>query len=670
MIASIDLEGHRFRARARTALIVRDRLRLPPVLTMSEWADKHRYLSSESSAEPGPWRTDRAPYLREIMDTISGGEYQDITILKCSQSGGTEAINNAVGFYIDQEPSPMLVIQPNVKPMAEAWSKDRLAPMLRDCPRLRGKVKDPRARDSGNTVLHKTFPGGYITAIGANSPAGLASRPIRIVLADELDRWVASAGTEGDPLSLAEARTTTFRHRKKIVKVTTLGNEGESRGEKSWSLSDQRHFYLPCPHCGHTQPLEWRDTAGKPDIRAGKGDFRLIWEKEVLPDGTDVHRPETAGYQCRSCSALIYDTAKPEMLEQGEWVKHNPTSKRAGFHIPGLLSPWVRWVEIATGWVEKSHDPEQRKTFVNTVLGLLYQESGEVPDAAKLAERRERYSQDPTVEIPNGVQVLTMAVDLHADRLEVEVRGWGADEESWNARLERPVGDITDLQDMAWQSIEGLLNRGWKREDGTELRILATMVDTGYLTDVAYRWVRPRQGRRVFAYKGVDNAKSPISRASKANSDGVKVVSVHPTSLKDVLFRRLKKATAGAGYLHFGSVERTGADDQYLKQFGAEKRVVTFVKNQPKVEYVKIEARNEAIDLYVMNLAALRMLPRSMREFRRDPTVKAPETVASDATETETVDKPTVADTPPATRVERDDDDDTPSGNFLTNWMR
>lgn len=615
---TIDLEVHRRRAWSLAALAWRTRLRLPPRLTLSEWADRHRVLSAESSAEPGPWRTERVPYLREIMDTISGSEYQDITVLKCSQSGGTEAINNAVGYYIDQEPSPMLVIQPNVKPMAEAWSKDRLAPMLRDCPRLRGKVRDPRARDSGNTVLHKTFPGGYITVMGANSPAGLASRPIRIVLADELDRWAASAGTEGDPLSLAEARTTTFRHRKKIVKVTTLGNEGESRGEKAWKLSDQRHFYVPCPHCGHRQPLEWRDTKGNPDIRAGKGVFRLVWEKTVV-EGVEVHHPETAAYQCRACEALIRETDKPATLAQGQWVKHNPESRKAGFHIAGLLSAWVRWREVAAGWLEKHEDPEQRKTFINTVVGLLYQEAGEVPDTKRLSGRREVYG----AEVPAGVGALTLAVDVQGDRLEAEVRGWGADEESWQIRLERFYGDPNDAD--TWANVEALRLRSWTHESGQAMRIRATMVDSGYLTDVVYRWVRPRQTARVFAYKGSDTVSSPLSRASKANADGVKVFTVNPTHFKDVLFRRLKRPSPGPGYLHFGLAEETGGDDPYLEQFGGEKRQVEFVKSMAKVRYLKI-GRNEAIDLYVMNIAALRALGRTFRETlgRQKPAAKVP----------------------------------------------
>lgn len=617
---NVDLAAHRKRAWSIARAAVKARLRLPPKLTMSEWADKYRVLSRESSAEPGQWRTDRAPYLREIMDTISGREYQDITILKCSQSGGTEVLNNAVGYYIDQEPSPMLMIQPNVKPMAEAWSKDRLAPMLRDCPRLRGKVKDPRARDSGNTVLHKTFPGGYISAIGANSAAGLASRPIRAVLADELDRWGASAGTEGDPLSLAEARATTFRHRRKIVKVTTLGNEGESRGEKEWEISDQRHFYVPCPHCDHMQPLEWRDSSGKPGIKAGRGDYRLVWTKTISEDGEEIHHPKTAGYQCRSCAGIMYESHKAQMLARGEWIKHNPASNRAGFHISGLLSPWVTWVSMAEKWLDKKDDPEQRKTFINTVVGLLYVETGEVPDAEGLAGRREAF----TEEVPHWVRAITMSIDVQGDRLECSVRGWGQREESVGIRLERLYGDPSDLSNEVWAQAEALLNRHWLRADGTGVRVLACMVDTGHLTDAVYRWVKPRQRRRVFAYKGVDNAKAPMSRASKANSDGVKVVSVRPSDFKDVLFRRLRRVTPGPGYIHIGMAEHTGEDAEYLKQFGAEKRQVDYKDNRPKVSYIQILPRNEAIDLYVMSLAALRILPRSFREAIDNRSAPAP----------------------------------------------
>jgi phage terminase large subunit GpA-like protein len=595
------------RARVLAARAVRTRLVLPPVVTGSEWADQKRYLSPPA-AQAGPWVTDRVPFLREIQDVICGREYSDITIVKSSQTGGTEAINNGCGFYMDQEPSSILVIQPNVKPMAEDWSKDRLAPMLRDTVCLRNKVKDPRARDSGNTILHKTYPGGQLTVIGANSPAGLASRPIRIVFADELDRWPDSAGSEGDPLSLAEARTITFRHRKKIVKVSTPGNEGESRIEKEWAKSDQRHYYVPCPYCGHAQPLEWRDTDGKPNIKAGRGAPRVIWEKGVAENGEHTHLTDTARYQCRACDGLIDDTQKPAMLAAGQWIKHNPESKRAGFHIAGLLSPWVRFTEIAAEWIAKKDAPEERKTFFNTKLGLLYSESGEVPDATALEARKEVYN----AEVPMAVGLLTASVDRQKDRIEVEVRGWGADEESWQIHLERLVGDPnviagTPDQPSVWELLDTLLLRGWKHEGGAEMRVAACMVDASYETESVFAYVRPRQSRNVFAVFGRDQVKDPITRARRPNRHGVKPFTINPNTFKDTLFARLRREHVGKGYLHFGT--RTGADPEYYRQFGAEKRVVEFDGQKIVVSYVNpMKKRNEAIDLYVYNLAALRSL--------------------------------------------------------------
>jgi phage terminase large subunit GpA-like protein len=581
---------------------------------LSEWADQFRVLSPEASAQPGPWRTDRVPYLREIMDTISGREYQDITVVKCSQSAGSEAILNACGFYMDQEPSSILVIQPNVKPMAEAFSKSRVAPMVRDCERLRDKVRDPRARDSGNTILQKAFPGGTLFIMGANSPAGLASNPIRVVLADELDRWPASAGTEGDPLGLAAARQITYRHRRKTVKVSSPGNEGESRIEKEWKLSDQRHYYVPCPHCGHEQPLEWRASDGKPDIRAGRGDYRVVWEKSGDGD-TLEHKPETAVYVCRDCGAAIDETHKPAMLAAGRWLKHNPTSRRAGFHISGLLSPWVRWTEIAAKWLAVKDDDEQRKTFFNTLLGLLYVQSGEQADPAKLGDRCTAFPEraDGRVLVPRHVALLTMGIDVQGDRIECEIRGWADREESYLIRLERFIGNPEESE--VWERAGALLDQPWPHETGAELRVRACMVDSGYLQDAVFRFVKSRPGGRVSASKGVENAKQPLSRASKANRDGVKVFTINPNAMKDVLFPRLKRVTPGPGYLHFGLPRQTGVDAAFFLQYGAEKRVREWVNNKPVVRYINPgKKRNEAIDLYVLNLAALRSLGMSVSQ--------------------------------------------------------
>jgi phage terminase large subunit GpA-like protein len=542
------------------------------------------------------------PYLREIMDTISSRGVQEVLIIKCSQSAGSEVLLNTTGYYIDQEPSSILIIQPNVEPMAKDFSKDRLAPMFRDTPRLRGKVQDPRSRDSGNTILHKVFAGGHLTVVGANSPAGLATRPIRIVLADEIDRWTTSAGSEGDPLALAEARQTTFRHRKKRVKVSSPGNEGESRVEKEWPLTDQRHYYVPCPHCDHEQPLEWRDTGGKPDIRPGTGDYRLTWEKVEL-NGKIVHKPETAGYVCRSCGVVIEEKYKMWMVRHGRWVKHNPKSKYAGFHISGLIATLGdRWSELAAKWLEVKDDAEQRKPFYNTKLGLLYVASMGDIDTAALGRRREEWDG----EVPAFVGVLTAGIDVQGDRIEMEVRGWGDKEESVLVRLERFYGD-PDEEDV-WNRARAVLNKQWTHEAGSTLMISACMVDSGYKQDAVFRFEKSMPGRNVFASKGVDDAKAPLSRASRANREGVKVFTINPVTFKDILLlTRLRRRTPGRGYMRFGSEAKTGADDAYFLQFAAEERVVKFVKHRPKVSYVNPgKKRNEAIDLYVLSLAALR----------------------------------------------------------------
>lgn len=569
---------------------------------MSQWAERYRVVSPEASARPGPWRNALVPYGVEIMDTISGSEYEDITVIAPSQSAKTElCLLNPLGFFIDNEPSSILVIQPNVKPMAESFSKQRLAPMIRDCERLRTKVKDARSRDSGNTIQEKAYPGGFIAIVGANSPAGLASRPIRIVLADELDRWEGSAGTEGDPLALAEARTKTYGHRKKIVKVTSPGNEGESRAEKAWKESDQRHYHVPCPHCGEYQPLEWRDTGGKPDIKAGRGDYRLVWDK-VEVDGKVEHRPETAVYVCRKCGVAIEETHKAAMIAAGCWVKHKPESPKAGFAISAFTLPWVRWKDIAQKWLEKKDDPEQRKTFFNTDLGLLYVQEGEQPDTNALTSRREEWE-----DVPRPVGALTMGIDVQGDRLEVLIMGWGAEEESWLVHFERLYGDPEQAE--VWARAEAVLNREWKHAGGAKIQISTCAIDSGYLADTVYRFVQPRQLRGVFALKGSDELKVPLSRAHRNNRDRVKAFTFNPNIFKDSLFARLRRVTPGAGYIHIGTEAKTSITEEFLNQFGAEKRTVDYKKGRPKVSYILLSGRrNEAIDLYNMNLAAIRSL--------------------------------------------------------------
>lgn len=558
--------------RARLGALCRSVLAPPPRLTCSEWADGSRYLSSEASAEPGRWRTDRAPYQRDIMDACSDPTVEDVVWMSSAQVGKTEVVNNIVGYHVDQDPSPILVLQPTQQ-MGEAWSKDRLAPMLRDTPALHGKVKDPRARDSGNTLLHKSFPGGHITISGANSAASLASRPIRVVLCDEVDRYPASAGTEGDPVGLAEKRTATFWNRKKI-KVSTPTIKGASRIEAAFLASDQRFFYVPCPHCDHRQRLRWG---------------HLKWENGDA---------RTAAYCCEGCGTLIEERFKPAMLNAGEWRAHNTAARTVGFHLNALYSPWARWAELVAEWLEAQGNPERLKVFVNTVLGETWEEEGEKLDEDTLATRRETYA----APVPMGAGLLTAAVDTQGDRLELKVKGWGKGEESWLVHFEQLWGDPAG--DEVWTQLEALLVREWKHEGGAPLRIAACCIDSGgHHTEAVYRFVKPRQPRRVWATKGMSMPGRPlVGRPSKANKHGVKLLPIGTDTAKDVVFARLRINTPGPGYMHFPA----SCDEEYFRQLTAERVMTRFVKGRPVRRYEKpAHRRNEALDLEVMNLAAL-----------------------------------------------------------------
>ena len=298
---------------------IRTALKPPPRLTVSEWADQYRELSSESSAEAGKWSTSRAEYQRGMMDAISDPDIENIVLMTAAQIGKTELINNVVGFHIHQDPAPMLVVQPTLE-MAQTWSKDRLAPAIRDTPVLSEKIGDPRARDSGNTTLHKVFAGGHVTACGANSPSSLASRPCRIILCDEVDRYPISAGTE-------------------------------SRIEDAYAESDQRKYFVPCPDCGEHQELKWSNVQ---------------W--------TDS-KPNTSEYICDCCGSVWNDAKRFQAVRYGEWRKTaEGDGKTAGFHLSALYSPWTPLEDIVRDFLASKRDPMRLRTWINTTLGETFEE--------------------------------------------------------------------------------------------------------------------------------------------------------------------------------------------------------------------------------------------------------------------------------------------------------
>jgi len=549
---------------------MRPRLRTPPTLSVSEWADAHRILSPESSAEPGRWLTSRAPYQRGMMDAISDPLIERVVFMTSSQVGKTEIVNNVVGYFVDQDPAPLLVVMPTLD-MAKAWSVDRLANMLRDSPRLQGKVRDARTRDSGNTMLHKVYPGGHLTVVGANSAAGLKSRPMRIVACDEVDAYPASAGTEGDPVALAFKRTTTFWNRKLIL-TSTPTVKGFSRIESEWAQTDQRHYFVPCPHCDERQVLRWPS---------------LDFSNRVEPV-----------YICAHCKGEMHEYDKRDMLAAGEWVATYPDRKIAGFHLNALYSPWAKWAELVAEWRAIEGDRFKLQVFVNTALAETWEEDAERVSGETLESRRERY---PSV-CPMGVGLLTAGVDVQGDRLEIQVKGWGRGEESWLIHHEQIFGDPA-LGDV-WAELDRILLRGWEHQSGTLLAVQACMIDTGgHHAEHVYRFCKTRQrSRRVYASKGANAAGRPLlGRPSKANKYGVRLMPIGTDTAKDLIFARLRIASPSAGYMHFPD----WVDPEYFAQLTAEKVVTRYYKGRPIRSYEKIRPRNEALDLEVLCTAAL-----------------------------------------------------------------
>lgn len=554
----------------------------PPILTVSQWADRYRKLSAESSAEPGQWNTDRAPYQREIMDAINDPECEEIVIMSSAQVGKTELILNIIGYFIAYDPAPMLVVQPTLKPMAEDFSKDRLAPMIRDTPTLNGKVRDVKSRTSGNTILHKTFPGGHVTIAGANSPSSLASRPVRIVLMDEIDRYPASAGSEGNPIKLVEKRTTAFWNRKKI-KVSTPTIKGISQVEKEFESGSQEEWCVPCPVCGKYQPYEW------PRIRF-----------------SDVTM------ECKYCGEHI-----PEIdwkQQTGKYIAKFPERRRKrSFHLNELTSPWKHWEEIIREFKEAQHelkvngDINKMKTWINTTLGEVWEDRGASADDDSLLGRREKYE----AEIPDGVLLLTAGVDVQDDRFEIEITGWGRGYESWGVRYDKIFGDME--KDETWDKLEEYLDRELYFASGSGLLIACTCVDTGgHYTTECYKWLKKMEAKnkKIYGIKGMGGPGIPlIHKISTNNQYKVKIFILGVDSGKEILMTRLKTEEKGPGYCHFPINEELGFNETYIKGLNSEQRVVELKDGRPVIKWKKkAGTRNEPLDLRNYSTAAAEIL--------------------------------------------------------------
>jgi phage terminase large subunit GpA-like protein len=513
------------------------------------------------------------------MDAFSDPLIEKVVFVKSTQVGATEIIGNIIGYYIDQDPSPIMLVQPTLE-LAKAYSKDRLAPMLRDTPRLHGRVRDRREKDSDNTVTHKTFHGGHITLAGANTATALRARPIRILLFDEVDGYPHDVDGEGDPCDLGEERTKNFWNRK-IFYASTPTVAGISRIEAEYEESDKREYYVPCTHCDTFQTLKWR---------------QVEWEKNDAGD----HTPETAVYVCEECGVIITDGDKPEMLARGQWRAKCESAGIAGFHINALYSPWVSFGQLADKFLRaKRKGSNSLKTFVNTSLGESWSDGGESIDADSLFNRREDFGRD----LPAGVGFLTAGVDVQGDRLEAEIVGWGIGKESWSIDYRTIWGDPS--RPDVWRDLDEVLSRSWRHESGLYLNVGCACVDSGYMTQAVYDYVRPRQGRRIFAVKGSSqSAAPPVRIPKKTKTRMVRLCIVGSDTLKGQIYSWLKVTEFGPGYMHFPK----SRDSEYFQQLTAETIVTRKQRGFEKREWVKTRARNEALDIRVYALAALEIV--------------------------------------------------------------
>lgn len=571
------------------ASIFSNGIRPIPKLTVSEWANLHRFLSSTSSAEPGRYSVDRTPYLREIMDRLGKtDDCQEIVFMKGSQIGATEAALNFIGYSIHMNPSIILLVMPTDEAIKKN-SRTRIKPMLEATPILRDKIKQVGTKDAENTINSKSFTGGVLMMIGANSPVGLSSTPAAKIMLDEVDRFPLSAGSEGSPVDLARARARTFSNRK-IFLISTPTNEGESVIAAEFKDGDKRYYYVPCLHCDEKFVITF-------DC--------LTWEEG---------KPETTRCACPNCGGLHEERHKTTMLmEKGfggkaEWIptaiSSNP--RKHSYHLSALYSPagFYSWEELVRDYLKTKNDENKYITFVNTVLGETYKIKGESPDYENLYNRREDYEIGI---IPDEVYFLTMGVDIQQDRIEYEIVGWCVGRTTYSIEYNVLVGDTSKAE--VWEELRKVITKNYSYQDGTMLPIKLTCIDAGYNTKKVYDFCSKFGTDKVVPIMGRDSVKDVMvspPRAVNINKTGKKIKGTKvwylgTSLLKSELYGFLRITPIEVdgvevfpeGYCHFPQYDR-----YYFKMLTAEEmRLVKDKKGFSHYEWVKKFGRNEALDL-------------------------------------------------------------------------
>lgn len=559
---------------------------VPPKMYVSDWADEYRRLSAESSAEVGRWRTSRAEYQREPMNAINDPAVRKVVLHFSSQTGKSEILNNTLGYFMDYDPSPILFIQPTEDDV-RAYSQDRIAPMIRDTPVLTEKVSEAKSRDSGNTIMYKKFVGGYVQFLGANVPSKLASRPIKVVLADEIDRYPVSAGEEGNPLKLAEVRQTTFWNAKTIV-CSTPTIKGASKIDDEYEASSQEELHIACPHCHEYQTLEWANLKfnhfKEQEVKGGENKFELL------------------GYFCKHCGCI--DSEVKWKKQPIKWIARHPEQKKIrGFHLNALISPWKTWHSLVDDFLTAKKRPEDLKVFVNTMLAESWEEKSDLDFDELLAKRRQYYN----CNIPKDVVALTMGVDVQDNRLEYEIVGWGVGKKSWGIKYGILLGNPSLPE--TWAQLDSIIEAQYIRQDGVQMHIMSTCVDSGYKTDEVYKYCKPRLVKNVHCIKGVGGSGIPfVQIPKKPNDKGVFLFNIGVEVGKDNLVWRLQvQYETEDGYCHFPIEAEKGYNEEYFKGLASERKVTKYKKGVKTISWEKISehARNEPLDLRNYATAAL-----------------------------------------------------------------
>ncbi len=565
----------------------------PPDLLVSDWADRNIILSSEYASEPGRWHTDRAPYQREIMNSFNDPLIEKIVVMSSSQVGKNAIVNNIIGYAIDNDPCPILLVEPTIK-IAEDYSKRRIAPLIRDTKCLKRKVHDVKSRDSNNTILTKNFPGGSIAMVGSNSARDLASKPIRILIGDEIDGFEESAGTEGDPIDLATKRTITFQNRK-IILVSTPLIKQTSRIEPEYMKGTQEKWKKECPHCGEFIYLNL---------------YNMKFEHEK--DDKNNYSVWNVRFKCPACLEEFDEYTWK--AASGEWIPDNPYVKDCrSFKLNAFVSPWLSWEAIIKEWLTVKKDPERLKVFYNTMLGESWEEKGEIEDEDFLMDRREEYM----AELPEGVLILTCGVDVQGNRLEYEIVGWGHERESWG--IEKGVIMGSPDEDQVWQDLSDKLVQKYSFENGVRLSIACTCIDSGgHSTTKVYQFCKRNEPRRVFAIKGMGGFGLPlIHRITRTKNEKAILITLGVDEGKSNIYYRLKIKAPGAKYCHFPQNEGKGYDRTYFKGLISEKIVYRKVKGKTVPQWEKISERNEPLDLRNYATAALELLKPNFEAFEK-----------------------------------------------------